>query len=72
MRAQIFIYFTHLVPSIDLSVEPIFLLKLLSFRFFGLFQTNITIFTTRNVKNVHPVYNVGIRTHDPQTVSLIT
>ena len=31
---------------------------------FGLFQTNInTILQQINVKNVHPVYGAGIRTH---------
>ena len=44
-----------------------------SFSFiFGLFQTNInTILQQINVKNVHPVYGTGIRTHDLQNVSLL-
>ena len=44
-----------------------------SFSFiFGLFQTNInTILQQINVKNVHPVYGTGIRTHDLKIVSLL-
>ena len=44
-----------------------------SFSFiFGLFQTNInTILQQINVKNVHPVYGTGIRTHDLQNMSLL-
>ena len=44
-----------------------------SFSFiFGLFQTNInTILQQINVKNVHPVYSTGIRTHDLQNLSLL-
>ena len=39
---------------------------------FSLFQTNInTILQQINVKNVHPVYSTGIRTHDLQNVSLL-
>ena len=43
-----------------------------SFSFiFGLFQTNIiTILQQIYVKNVHPVYGAGIRTHDLWNVSL--
>ena len=37
-------------------------------RLFGLFQANInTILQQINVKNVHPVYGTGIRTHDLKT-----
>ena len=37
-----------------------------------LFQTNInTIFQQINVKNVHPVYGAGIRTHNLQNMSLL-
>ena len=44
-----------------------------SFSFiFGLFQTNInTILQQINVKNVHPVYGTGIRTHDLLNMSLL-
>ena len=39
---------------------------------YGLFQANInTIFQQINVKNVHPVYGAGIRTHDLQNMSLL-
>ena len=39
--------------------------------YFGLFQTNInTILQQINVKNVHPVYGTGIRTHDLKNMSL--
>ena len=39
---------------------------------FGLFQTNInTILQQINVKNVHPVYGNGIRTHDLLYMSLL-
>ena len=35
------------------------------FHLFSSFQRHITIFTKKiNVKNVHPVYSAGIRTHD--------
>ena len=38
---------------------------------FGLCQTNInTILQQINVKNIHPVYDAGIRTHDLQNMSL--
>ena len=39
---------------------------------FGLVQTNInTILQQINVKNIHPVYATGIRTHDLKIVSLL-
>ena len=38
---------------------------------FRSFQANITIFTSNNVKNVHPVYGAGIRTHELQIASLV-
>ena len=41
------------------------------FHLFSSFQTNITNFTTnRCMKNVHPVYYAGIRTHDLWNMSL--
>ena len=44
-----------------------------SFSFiFSLFKTNInTILQQIDVKNVHPVYGTGIRTHDLQNMSLL-
>ena len=44
-----------------------------SFSFcFSLFQANTnTILQQINVKNVHPVYGTGIRTHDLQYMSLL-
>ena len=43
-----------------------------SFSFiFYLFQTRISILIQINVKNVHPVYVAGIRTHDLQNMSLL-
>ena len=43
-----------------------------SFSFiFGLFQTNIAILQQINVKNVHPVYGTGIRTHDLKNMRLL-
>ena len=42
------------------------------FRSFFVFQTNITsILLQINVKNVHPVYGAGVRTHNLQIVSVI-
>ena len=41
------------------------------FSLFSTFQANITIFTTNYVKNVHPVYGAGIRTHNLQNMSLL-
>ena len=39
---------------------------------FGLFPTSInTILQQISVKNVHPVYGTGIRTHDLNNVSLL-
>ena len=41
----------------------------LFFSFILSFQTNNTIFQQINVKNVHPVYGAGIRTHDLSNMS---
>ena len=38
--------------------------------YFRSFQTNITIFTTLDVKNFRPVSGAGIRTHDLMDMSL--
>ena len=40
------------------------------FHLFLSFQTNITILQQINVKNVHPVYGAGIRTHQLWNISL--
>ena len=40
--------------------------------YFGLFkQTPLQILQQINVKNVHPVYGAGIRTHNLQNMSLL-
>ena len=41
------------------------------FHLFSSFQTHITILQQIKVKNVHPVYGAGIRTHDLWNTSLI-
>ena len=44
---------------------------LLSFIFGPFKQTPLQIFEQINVNNVHPVYGLGIRTHDLQNMSLL-
>ena len=41
------------------------------FRLFSSIQTNVTILQQINVKNIHPVYGAGIRTHDLWNMSLL-
>ena len=45
----------------------------MAFRLFSVFfkQTPMQFLQRSNVKNIHPVYGAGIRTHDLENMSLL-